>query len=71
MGMGLNIEVTGLPVYTCPSCGDTFDSQAELDAHIRAVHIAGIPEWFSKYWPALALTGIGVTLFTFWWIKKK
>lgn len=33
--------------------------------------IGEVPEWLSKYWPVLVVGGIGATLLTFWWIKKK
>lgn len=33
--------------------------------------IAGIPEWFGKYWPALALGGVGITLLSIFVFKKK
>lgn len=70
MGMGLNIVIVEA-TYTCSYCGDTFGSQEELDTHIRIVHIAGVPEWLGKYWPVLVIGGIGATLLTFLWIKKK
>jgi len=34
------------PVYTCPTCGATFDSQAELDAHIASVHPPTGQYWY-------------------------
>jgi len=34
------------PVYTCPTCGTTFNSQAELDAHIAAVHPPTGQYWY-------------------------
>ena len=36
------------PVYTCPYCGATFSSQAELDAHIATVH-PPVPEYTCPY----------------------
>lgn len=71
MGMGMNIEVTGLPPYTCPYCPATFGSQEELDTHIRTIHIRGIPEWLTKYWPVLVIGGIALGLTAFFGLKKK
>uniref|UniRef100_A0A6H1Z8E4 C2H2-type domain-containing protein n=1 Tax=viral metagenome TaxID=1070528 RepID=A0A6H1Z8E4_9ZZZZ len=34
------------PVYTCPICGATFNSQAELDAHIASVHPPTGQYWY-------------------------
>jgi len=33
-------------VYTCPTCGTTFNSQAELDAHIASVHPPTGQYWY-------------------------
>lgn len=33
------------PVYTCPYCGATFSTQAELDAHIQSQHPAPPPAY--------------------------
>lgn len=35
------------PVYTCPYCGATFSSQAELDAHIASEHRVTCPQCHS------------------------
>lgn len=34
----LNFALTSLAVYTCPYCGETFATQAELDEHIAEFH---------------------------------
>ncbi len=70
MGMGLNLQVIEA-IYTCSYCGATFGSQEELDTHIRTVHIAGIPEWLGKYWPALALGAVAISILGFAIFKKK
>ena len=71
MGLGLNIEVTEAPVYACPYCPATFGSQEELSAHIAAEHVAGVPEWLSRYWPVLAIGGVALSLLGLFIFKKK
>ena len=39
-------KVVPPPVYTCPTCGATFDSQAELDTHIASVHPPTGQYWY-------------------------
>ena len=34
------------PVYTCPTCGATFSSQAEVDAHIVSAHTPTKSYWY-------------------------
>lgn len=60
-----------VPIYTCPHCGATFESPAELAAHIESEHpaapppptpITGFAEFLKKYWPHLTATGLGIAL---------
>jgi len=37
-----------LPVYTCPYCGATFDTEGELEDHIASVH-PPVPEYTCPY----------------------
>jgi len=76
IGRGIQARIIELPkppppTYTCPYCGATFSSQAELDKHIRAVHIAGIPEWLKKYWPYFTVAGVGTGITIGILAKKK
>ena len=58
------------PIYTCPYCGATLGSQAELSDHVASVHpteppIAAVPEKpFYKRWAFWIPVGGVVTLIT-------
>lgn len=65
------------PIYTCPYCGATFGSQADLNDHIASVHpteppIAALPKkvWYKRWTTWLLLGGLG-TLITGIAIKKR
>lgn len=38
--VGMLQGITPPPQYVCPTCGTSFSSQAELDAHIASAHPA-------------------------------
>jgi len=49
-------------VYTCPYCGATFSTEAELDAHINAEHPEEVPPEEKKFPWAWVLIGGGATI---------
>ena len=65
---GRNIEVAPVlppPVYTCPYCGETFDTLEELNAHIASEHpglppVRGILDWLKANWKWLTVGGISL-----------
>ncbi|MBA7716407.1 hypothetical protein ES703_125480 [subsurface metagenome] len=64
-----------VPVYTCPQCGATFSSQAELNAHIAEAHpglpIAGVWDWLKTNAPYLIMAGLGVSSIAILAVKAK
>lgn len=48
------------PIYTCPYCGATFSTQAELDAHIESEHPEEVPPEEVKFpWGTVIAVGAG------------
>jgi len=52
-------EIIPPPVYTCPYCGATFATKAELDAHIKSEHPEIPPPEAEFPWVPVALIGGG------------
>lgn len=61
-GATLEVTISSSPQQNkelnCPSCIATLTEQG---VSVR-IAIAGIPEWLGKYWPALVIVGIGLSL---------
>lgn len=64
-----------LEAYTCPHCGATFGSQAELNDHIETEH-PGLPPaaevpWYEKYAPHLIIGGAIAAIIAYLTLRKR